>query len=161
VVISRHQKCFGIISSNVIRHLKMLGWFPHCESETPFKTNASTSASGVKAGKWEYCLVRETEKSSEWPLCCNKSRVAIKACLFRLFGSIPSRNLWGRDSPGDRCRFEGWKIIYCCLGCACPAARIAGSVLVARWVIPAIVRDLVCLTAEREHASLLVHRKVG
>jgi hypothetical protein len=140
-----------VLSAVVIRH------FQHCESETPFKTNASTSASGVKSGKWEYCLVRETEKS----YFVIKSRVAIKTCLFRSFGSIPSRNFWGSDSPGDRRRFEGWKIIYCCLGCACPAARIAGSVLVVRWVIPAIVRDLVCLTAEREHASLLVHRKVG
>jgi hypothetical protein len=46
-----------VLSAVVIRH------FQHCESETPFKINASTSASGVKSGKWEYCLVRETEKS--------------------------------------------------------------------------------------------------
>jgi hypothetical protein len=42
----------------------MLGRFQHYESETPFTTSASTSASGVKAGEWEYCLMRETEKSS-------------------------------------------------------------------------------------------------
>jgi hypothetical protein len=58
------QRRFGIVGSSVIRHLNMLGLFLHCESETPFKTNALTSASGVKSGKWEYCLVRETEKSS-------------------------------------------------------------------------------------------------
>jgi hypothetical protein len=36
--IEASKKCFGIIGGSVIRHVKMLGLFQRCESETPFKT---------------------------------------------------------------------------------------------------------------------------